>query len=94
MGLWYEALWVWKGGIFSHQLQLMKPLKSERRNSVDERHEGAKTELMMIAASKIDWLIESRSIKSLITKHYGKATAIFKRVFGEGASVPQAGREQ
>ncbi len=71
-GLNYEVLIAYKGGIYCHQLQLLKPHGAERRNNIEERHRGATAELQMIAASLIDDLKEKgrpiNKIKTIIKK--------------------------
>jgi len=77
-GLWYEFLISFKGGIYAHQLQLLKPIHKERRNTLQERHDGAMKELMMGANTLVDTLTLERSLKNQIKQLYAKSTKIIR----------------
>lgn len=83
-GLKYEVLIAYKGGIYAHQLQLRKPLKAERRNSIEERHKGATDELETAAILLIDNLKKEFSTKKVVAKKikqiYVKTTKIIGNV--------------
>lgn len=64
----YEVLVAYKGGIYAHQLHVLKPRRNERRNSLDERHKGAQDELQFAASSLIDNLIKENSVRKVVKK--------------------------
>lgn len=88
-GRWYELLISYKGGIYGHSLFVEKPHKSEKRITLQERDEGAITELTMAAQMLIENLRVEHSftgrIKKLITniQNYGRKTASKFRSTGE-----------